>query len=134
MNNEIIKGIGQLGRRERSEAIKLMVALDEGKYTALVENYFDFDNWDVYMNPNSGFVFLCDEEYNTVMMNGDKVDLFLNTPYHGCEGFFDELMEYDFLEMHPEDQDYMISMATDEMKEKWPLLKDGAFIRFGGKD
>jgi hypothetical protein len=121
--NEILKGFGNLHRvREQEEALDLFNALKEGKLTTLAENCFDRSSCDVYFNPNSGYVFLADEDYNTVMIDDEgELDLFINTPYNGCEGFFDDLMN-EYEEMNNEDKEYMQSMATDEHKEKYKVL------------
>jgi hypothetical protein len=44
----------------------------------------------VELNPNSGYVFLVDEDFNVAMMNGDDLELFLNCPYCGHEDFESE--------------------------------------------
>jgi len=38
------------------------------------------------MNTHSGNVFLVNEDYQTAMMNGDKLESFYVTPYQGHEG------------------------------------------------
>ena len=42
-------------------------------------------------NPNSGNVFLVDEDYNVAMMNGDKLEDFFSCPECGHEGFLEEM-------------------------------------------
>lgn len=78
--------------------------------TPIAQNYFYRDgDIKVGYNSNSGNVFLIDEDYNVLMMNDGKLDLFITTPYNGEEGFYDDLMDiYD--ELDEEDQDYLDSL------------------------
>lgn len=70
----------------------------ELKETARLLNAYIEDTdvmpWDgvkVEFNPNSGCVFLVDEDFNTVMMNGDKLELWYNCPICGHEGFLEDM-------------------------------------------
>jgi hypothetical protein len=45
------------------------------------------DGVQVWFNANSGNVFLSDEDYNTAMMNGDKLELWYYCTECGEEGF-----------------------------------------------
>ena len=47
----------------------------------------------VCLNQDSGYVFLSDEDYNTYMMNGDKLEQFFNCPECGHEGFREEFKD-----------------------------------------
>jgi hypothetical protein len=49
----------------------------------------------IEMNPNSGNVFLVDEDFNVAMMNGKYLEDFYSCPKCGNEGFKDELKESD---------------------------------------
>lgn len=49
------------------------------------------DGVQVWFNVNSGNVFLCDEDFNVAMMNGDKLENFYSCPNCGREGFADEI-------------------------------------------
>ena len=119
MTNDILKGFGNLHcAREQEEALDLFNALRDGRITELAEQAFDCSSCDVYFNPNSGYVFLSDDDYNTVMLNDDKLDLFISTPYEGFEGFFDDVM-YSWNDLHEEDKEYMRDIATDEQKETY---------------
>jgi len=44
----------------------------------------------VCLNPNSGFVFLSDEDYNVWMLNGENLEQFYSCPNCGHEGFKEE--------------------------------------------
>lgn len=41
-------------------------------------------------NRNSGYVFLVNSEYQTAMMNGDKLEIWHNCPNCGHEGFSED--------------------------------------------
>lgn len=45
----------------------------------------------VEFNPNSGFVFLVDEDYRVWMMNDGQIQQFFSCPICGHEGFKDEM-------------------------------------------
>ncbi len=47
----------------------------------------------VEFNPNSGNVFLVDEDYNVAMMNGDKLEDWINCPECGHEDFDSEFLD-----------------------------------------
>jgi hypothetical protein len=65
----------------------------------------------VAMNRNSGCVFLTDEDYNSAMMNGEKLELWLFTPYEGHEGFLSDLLdEYAPTDLNGEDERYLRDM------------------------
>lgn len=46
----------------------------------------------IEFNPQSGEVFLLDEDYNVAMMNGEFLEDFLNCPHCGFEGFSEDIM------------------------------------------
>jgi hypothetical protein len=65
----------------------------------------------VAMNRNSGCVFLTDEDYNSAMMNGEKLEMWLFTPYEGHEGFLSDLLdEYAPTDLNGEDERYLRDM------------------------
>lgn len=45
----------------------------------------------VEFNPNSGNVFLVDEDYNVAMMNGEMLEDFFSCPICGHEGFLEDM-------------------------------------------
>ena len=65
------------------------------------------DGVKVEFNPNSGNVFLVDEDYNVAMMNGDKLEDWFYCPVCGHEGFLDEM---DHSEDNEECQEYLESI------------------------
>lgn len=56
---------------------------------AYAKNGCDFLGYDtnVFMNSNSGNVFLADEDGGVGMMNGDKLEQWFSCPECGAEGF-----------------------------------------------
>lgn len=42
-------------------------------------------------NPKSGFVYLCNEEGDCAVMNGDRLEIWYYLGYAGVEGFFEDL-------------------------------------------
>ena len=115
---EVLKGMAKItAYRERALALECWNLLHEGELTKLAEDYFDADTCDVYFNTSSGNVFLSDEDFNTVMVNDGKLDLWINLSYNGDEGFFDELVER-FDELHEEDKEQLLSYASEEVKAK----------------
>lgn len=61
--------------------------------TAYCEQHPPFlgDGVKLWFNKNSGCVFLCDEDYNTAMMNEDKLEQWHNCPECGHEGFLEDM-------------------------------------------
>ena len=61
-------------------------------------------------NRNSGHVFLVNCEYQVAMLRDGRLQSWYSCPYRGEEGFFDDLVEQ-YADMHPDDQEYMRSLA-----------------------
>ena len=104
------------GYRELDEAGKLLTfyaADPTSALTPIALDYFGAGYSGSYVkvgfNANSGNVFLIDEDFNVIMPNRGKLDLFITTPYSGEEGFYDDLMEM-YNELDPEDQEYLDSL------------------------
>ncbi len=57
---------------------------------------FERDEVTIMMNFNSGNVFLTNSEFQTAMMNGNKLESFYNCPICGHEGFIEEMEHHDF--------------------------------------
>ena len=99
------------------DALNLWSLFVENKLTDLARERFDSKTAEIYFNTGSGYMFLSDNDYNTIIKNGDRLDLHISTPYNGNEGFFDEVIE-NFDDMHQEDKEYMRDIATRELKKK----------------
>ncbi len=85
--NDVTTDMSKFGYRELDMAGDLLKAY-KGDNDAT--EYLD-DGVQVWFNANSGNVFLCDEDYNTAMMNGDKLEDWFYCPICGHEGFKDEM-------------------------------------------
>lgn len=89
------RDLTQFGYRELDMAGDLLKALK----TSSDKTEQLGDGVTVEMNPNSGNVFLVDEDYNVAMMNGDKLEDWFSCPYCGHEGFKEDMAH------EPEDED-----------------------------
>lgn len=72
--------ISKFGIREKLEAGNLLKAYGENGAEFLT------DGVTVEFNPNSGMVFLVDEDFNVAVLDGDKLVQFFNCPQCGNEG------------------------------------------------
>lgn len=86
INEVTTTDMAKFGSREREMQLELLKAMDE---QGLPEE-FEVDGVVVMFNTNSGCVFLTNSEYQTAMMNGDKLEMFCNCPECGREGFKDD--------------------------------------------
>ncbi|MCA3174624.1 MAG: hypothetical protein ING36_03645 [Burkholderiales bacterium] len=73
---------------------------------------FDDDGVKIGFNKQSGNVFLVNSDYQCCMVSGCKLESFYFSPYHGIEGFFDEIVEQ-YATMHPEDQEWLRDVAKN---------------------
>lgn len=86
--------LSKLGFREIGMLSKLLDVYSDNKLTLLAENFVSSGiNWQY--NPNSDNLFLIDSDYNTLMYNDDLdlLDLWINTPYYGFEGFIHDVLQ-----------------------------------------
>ena len=91
MDDETVtKDLARFGSRELRMAAELLTAYrtDADQTEALTG-----DGLAVWMNRESGYVFLCDEDYNTAMMSGDRLVDFLTCGYCGHEGVRSEVAD-----------------------------------------
>lgn len=73
-------------------------------------------------NLNSGHVFLVNEDHQTAMMNGNKLESFYSTPYESHEGFLDELLELEPEDLHAEDVEYILDLCRAVEPETIPTV------------
>ena len=86
MRDTVTSDLGEFGFGELREAARLLSAYcDNPSAVSLGENVR------IFMNKNSGFVFLSDDDYSVAMMNGDKLEMFYSCPECGKEGFAEDL-------------------------------------------
>ena len=83
MNNT--QDLSKFGYIELDEAGTLLKAYADNP------NVLEGSNINVEFNPNSGNVFLVDEDYNVAMMNGDDLELWYSCPICGHEGFLEDM-------------------------------------------
>lgn len=82
--------LSKLGYREIDIAADLLKAYATGGRMAS-NNVELGDGFKIEFNPNSGNVFLVDDDYNVVMLNDSgKLENWLNCPQCGEEGFISE--------------------------------------------
>lgn len=98
-----------LNSRERELAIELLQAWGE---QGLPSDFYE-EGVKVAMNRNSGYVFLVNEEYQSAMMNGDKLESFYSSPYNGHEGFIEELIEMVDDNWHEEDVEWLNDIKSN---------------------
>lgn len=106
--------LSDFGYRELDMAADLLKAYAHGKNNC---PYFSDEGVQVMMNKNSGNVFLTDADCNVLMMNGDELEGFYNSPYSGHEGFFDDLCSNYGNKWKQEDKDWLIQLAKDLSRE-----------------
>lgn len=91
MSDETVtKDLARFGFRELKMAAELLTAYRSDRdETELLTG----DGLAVWMNMNSGYVFLCDEDYNAAMMSGGVLEDFLTCGYCGHEGVRSEVAD-----------------------------------------
>lgn len=95
--------------RERELAIELLQAWGEQR---LPSDFYE-EGVKVAFNRNSGYVFLVNEEYQSAMMNGDKLESFYSSPYNGHEGFIEELIEMVDDDWHEDDIEWLNDIKSN---------------------
>lgn len=82
------KDLSKFGYRELDMAGDLLKALSEPhkNNTSYLNNGIAIE-----FNPNSGKVFLVDDDCNVAMMNGENLEDFFVCPQCGHEGFLEEM-------------------------------------------
>ena len=114
--SNVLVGINQFGYREYREAAAIFTAIAEHGFP----NYADTENLQLYLNTNSGYVFLANDEGTCLMINPNsgKLELFHSTPYNGYEGFLSDLVtEYSPDDLRTDDIDFIINQAKTERLE-----------------
>lgn len=117
MNEITTTDLAKFGWREKRMAAELLNAMIE---QGLPEDFED-DEVTIMFNTHSGNVFLTNSEYQVAMMNGEKLESFYITPYHGHEGFAEdlkEMFEQDGENWDQEDIDYLIELGIIEVEEE----------------
>jgi len=105
--------LSRLGYREVGMLGEMLNAWADQNLSSLAKKYFgELTDWG--FNPQSGFVYLTDEDDNVLMFNESmkKLDLFLSTPDEGQEGFIEDLAR-EFNYLTEDDQDFVKSYYSD---------------------
>lgn len=91
MSDETVtKDLARFGSRELVEAAALLTAYrSDGDETELLTG----DGLAVWLNTMSGYVFLCDEDYNVAVMSGGILEDFITCGYCGHEAVRSEVVD-----------------------------------------
>ena len=99
--------------RQLEQAGKLLTFYADDPNSALTPLALDYFYVNGYIkvgfNTRTGYVFLIDEDFNVLLPNRGKLDLWITLPYSGEEGFYDSLMEI-YEDFDEEDQEYLDSL------------------------
>jgi hypothetical protein len=114
MQEITITDLAKFGWREKKMAAELLITMCE---QGLPEGFED-DEVTIMMNTNSGNVFLTNSEYQTAMMNGDKLEMWHFLPYSGQEGFAEDLKDIDIETLNQDDIDYLVQNGIIEEQEE----------------
>lgn len=95
---------------ERKEVLVIMQAWDKN---GLPDNFY-LENVRFGYNRNSGCVFLTNDDCQLCMMNGDKLDVYYNSPYDGHEGFLDELLDMVDDHWHEDDIEWLKDVEDNQ--------------------
>ena len=100
--------LSRMGKREIDMLISLLTQYVYGKVTPVFEALWSDEGVGFGYNDQSGYVWLQNEDYLTAMSNNGELDIYINTPYSGHEGFLDELaQEKDTASYDEEDAAYL---------------------------
>ena len=98
---------------ERKEVLAIMKAWDKN---GLPDNFYD-EGVRFAFNKNSGYVFLINDDYQCLMMNGDVLEEFYTSPYDGHEGFINDLFD-DYMSdtdsWHIEDAEWLLEIKDNQ--------------------
>jgi hypothetical protein len=119
--NFYTENLADFGSRERAMAGELL--------SADLPRNFNGSGVRVAFNMNSGYVFLVNDDYQVAMMNGYHMAIFHTTPYHGHEGFLEDLLnELTPDELNQEDIDYIlreVEIENIDLPEIWQKYQNG---------
>lgn len=109
---DVTTNLSDFGHRELEIARDLLTAmLDYG-----LPDDFDDGKVTIAFNPNSGYVFLTNGEYQVAMLTDDgDLESWYYLPYSGEEGFYDDLiyMVKDADYFDDDDIEFLIDLARD---------------------
>jgi hypothetical protein len=103
MDEYQVTDLSKYGYREIKKVADLLNAwVDQG----LPEGFSD-DGVTPAFNMHSGEVFLTNEDYQVLMLNDGKLEIWYTLPYIGEEGFISDLIKLDPNRMNQDDIDYI---------------------------
>jgi len=113
--------LADFGYREMKEAATLLQSYVNCDITQLAADVFVDEGVRLEFNPDSGYVFLVNDEMQVLMMNHDMagyeiplLDLWLYTPHDGVEGFAEDLVDlYLSNDLSGDDQVYLLDVLDD---------------------
>lgn len=119
MSNVTLMNLEKMGYREIQMVQGILNAyLEQG----LPSDFYD-DGVTIEFNPNSGYVFLTNSDYQVAMLRWDKLESWYCTPYNGYAGYVDELL--DELENSPDDwHEEEVEFLYDMLVNYYPDLMD----------
>lgn len=79
--------LAEFGYRELTKVRDLLTAMIDA---GLPDDFYDYGVVPMF-NKHSGCVFLTNSEYQTAMLNGEKLETWYFLSYHGNEGFAEDL-------------------------------------------
>lgn len=89
---DIVKAdFSEFGSRELHMAAELLTTYDQmRRHGKLPEEWYD-KGVHIAFNTHSGFVFMSNSDYQSMLMNGDKLEMWYNCSECGEEGFKEDI-------------------------------------------
>lgn len=97
---EELLDLSKLGYREAEEAGKLLLAYTKSR----PDNWYD-EGVKLAFNSYNGNVFLLNDDYQVLMLNGDKAEIYYSLSCDGYEGFIEDLYD-DFRNGNIDERNY----------------------------
>ena len=112
--SENTRNLADFGYRELEELRDILTAwIDNG-----LPDDFDDDGVVPEFNPNSGNVFLTNDEYQVAMLNGDVLESWYWLSYEGHEGFLDDLIDEADSSWHPDDLNELADICENNGRDE----------------
>jgi len=84
-----LDGFGIAEIREGADLLRMYLMDD---MTSIANDYFVDDDVQLGYNDSSGIVFITNSEYQVLVRDGNRLDLFIVLPWTGIEGTLDKLL------------------------------------------
>ena len=113
--SENTRDLSKFGYRELEMLRDLLTAMIEH---GLPDDFSD-DGVTAEFNPNSGNVFLTNDEYDVAMLTSDgTLESWYYTPYSGYEGFLDDLLDEVDDDWDVEDLEYLADICDNNGRDE----------------